>query len=53
MSPEYTALFDASNGLLIFADRELKGVPGQLGNVDFKGKVNRLKLEEEKRKAAL
>jgi hypothetical protein len=48
MTTEYTALLDASNGQVISGENELKGVPGQMGPVDFKGKVKRLKPEDVK-----
>jgi len=49
MTAEVTFLLDASNGQLISGESELKGVPGQMGPVDFKGKTMRLKAEEEKK----
>jgi len=48
MTAEYTALLDASNGQLISGENELKGVPGQMGPIDFKGKIKRLKPEDDK-----
>ena len=48
MTAEYTALLNASTGQLISAESDLKGVPGQMGALDFKGKTRRLKSDDDK-----
>lgn len=46
MSTETTSLLDASNGQLISAEQTMKGVPGTMGPMDWKGKIVRLKKDE-------
>jgi hypothetical protein len=48
LKAETTATLDAANGQLVEAEQTVKGVPGQMGPVDWKSKLKRLKAEPEK-----
>src|SRR5262249_19773016 len=43
MSADTTQIIDASNGQVISADQTIKGVPGMMGAMDFKSKLERVK----------
>ncbi len=52
MTAEITALLDTTNGQLIQADQSAKGIPGTMGAFDWKGKIQRVKLDPDKAEKA-
>lgn len=48
LTADVTALLDAANGQLISADQTLKGVPGQMGPIDWTSKLVRVKGDDKK-----
>ena len=48
LNADVTALLDPANGQIISADQTLKGIPGQMGAIDWTSKLVRVKGEEKK-----
>lgn len=46
LKAEYTALLDPTNGQVIEGDEKVTGVPGNMGSIDWTGKVKRVKPAE-------
>jgi hypothetical protein len=51
ITAEVTALLDAANGQVIEAEQNVKGIPTQMGAMDWTGKTKRMKPDADKDKA--